>query len=104
MHRSVLLGAADVQGRRWLDAVWEQARLVVEIDGRWHMDVRAWWADMKRDNELIVGGYRVLRFPAFVVRDSPELVAMLIGRALRRPGDAERELAARSAFRDNRSN
>ena len=76
----------DGQGRRWLDAVWHQARLVVEIDGRWHMDVRAWWADMERDNELTVDGYRVLRFPAFVVRDTPELVAMLIARALNRAG------------------
>ena len=59
---------------------------------------------MQRDNELIVDGHRVLRFPAFVVRDSPELVAMLIGRALRQPGDAEQELATRSAFPDNRSN
>jgi very-short-patch-repair endonuclease len=76
----------DGQGRRWLDAVWDQARLVVEIDGRWHMEIRAWWADMQRDNELTVDGYRVLRFPAFVVRDTPELVAMLIARALNRAG------------------
>lgn len=74
----------DDQGRRWLDAVWEWARLVAEIDGRWHMDVRAWWADMQRDNELIVDGYRVLRFPAFVVRDNPEVVAAQITQALRR--------------------
>jgi len=65
---------------------WEHARLVVEIDGRWHMEIRAWWADMQRDNELTVDGYRVLRFPAFVVRDTPELVAMLIARALNRAG------------------
>ncbi|HEX3921639.1 MAG TPA: hypothetical protein VHY31_05095 [Streptosporangiaceae bacterium] len=26
----------DAQGNRWLDAVWEWARLVAEIDGRWH--------------------------------------------------------------------
>ncbi len=25
--------------RRWLDAVWEGARLIVEVDGRWHTDV-----------------------------------------------------------------
>jgi hypothetical protein len=73
----------DEQGRRWLDAVWEWARLVAEIDGRWHMDARAWWADMQRDNELIVDGYRVLRFPAFAVRDNPEAVAAQIARALR---------------------
>lgn len=73
----------DGRGRRWLDAVWEEARLVVEIDGRWHMDARAWWADLRRDNELTVDGYRVLRFPAFVVRESPDTVAMLIARVLR---------------------
>jgi hypothetical protein len=72
----------DGKGRRWLDAVWEHARLVVEIDGRWHMDVRAWWADMQRDNGLTLDGYRVLRFPAFVVRDNPEAVARQIAEAL----------------------
>lgn len=72
----------DGQGRRWLDAVWEQARLVVEVDGRWHMDAEAWWADMQRDNDLIIDGYRVLRFPAFVVRDNPQAVARQIARAL----------------------
>jgi hypothetical protein len=70
--------------RRWLDCYWESARLVVEVDGRWHMEARAWWADMRRDNELTVNGYRVLRFPAFAVRDHPELVAWQIAAALRR--------------------
>jgi very-short-patch-repair endonuclease len=78
----------DEQGRRWLDAVWERARLVVEIDGRWHMDVRVWWADMRRDNGLTIDGYRVLRFPAFVVRDSPKTVAVQIAQALLQAGGA----------------
>jgi len=78
----------DGQGRRWLDAVWEWARLVAEIDGRWHTDARAWWADMQRDNELTIDGYRVLRFPAFVVRDNPRVVAMQIARALHEAGGA----------------
>jgi very-short-patch-repair endonuclease len=76
----------DEQGRRWLDAVWEWARLVVEIDGRWHMDARAWWADMHRGNELQIDGYRVLRFPAFAVRDYPRAVAAQIARALGQAG------------------
>jgi hypothetical protein len=76
----------DAQGNRWLDAVWEWARLVAEIDGRWHMDAGAWWADMERDNELTVDGYRVLRFPAFAVRDSPEAVARQLAQALRQAG------------------
>lgn len=84
----------DEQGRRWLDAVWEWARLIVEIDGRWHMDARAWWADMQRDNELIIGGYRVLRFPAFVVRERPEAVARQIVLALRQAGGTVTEPAA----------
>lgn len=79
----------DAQGNRWLDAVWERARLVAEIDGRWHMDAAAWWADMRRDNELTVDGYRVLRFPAFAVRDSPDAVARQLAGALRQAGWAE---------------
>ena len=73
----------DKHGRvRWLDVCWERARLVVEVDGLWHMDATAWWADMRRDNELTLSGYRVLRFPAFAVRDHPEEVAAQIADAL----------------------
>ncbi len=43
-------------------------------------------ADMRRDNELTIDGYRVLRFPAFVVRDNPRAVAVQIARALRQAG------------------
>ena len=67
---------------RWLDACWERARLVAEVDGLWHMDATAWWADMRRDNGLTLSGYRVLRFPAFAVRDQPEVVAAQIADAL----------------------
>jgi hypothetical protein len=56
--------------RRWLDAVWKAARLVVEVDGRHHMDAAQYWADMDRDNDLTVDGYRVLRFPR-VPREVP---------------------------------
>ena len=75
----------DGQGRRrWLDAYWEDAGLVVEVDGCWHMEALAWWADMQRDNDLTVSGQRVLRFPAFAVRDNPEVVAAQIRAALGR--------------------
>jgi hypothetical protein len=69
--------------RRWLDAYWHHARLVAEVDGLWHMEAAAWWADMRRDNDLTVSGYRVLRFPAFAIRDQPDLVAKQIAAALR---------------------
>ena len=68
--------------RRWLDAFWRRARLVAEVDGLWHMDPPAWWADMRRDNDLTISGHRVLRFPAFAVRDHPDLVAGQIAAAL----------------------
>ncbi|HEY5353761.1 MAG TPA: DUF559 domain-containing protein [Streptosporangiaceae bacterium] len=71
--------------RRWLDAYWEQAHLVVEVDGLWHMEATAWWADMRRDNALIISGLRVLRFPAFAVRDQPGVVAAQIRAALGSP-------------------
>jgi len=77
----------DATGRvRWLDAYWERARVVAEVDGLWHMDAAAWWADMRRDNELTASGLRVLRFPAFAVRDQPEVVAAQIAAALRLGG------------------
>lgn len=77
----------DGQGRRrWLDAYFERWNLVVEIDGRWHTEASAWWADMSRDNDLVIQGYRVLRFPAFAVRDHPEAVAAHIRTALRAAG------------------
>ena len=69
--------------RRWLDAVWEIARLIVEVDGIHHMDAAQYWADMDRDNDFTLGGYRVLRFPAFVVRYNPGYVAGKIRDALR---------------------
>jgi hypothetical protein len=71
--------------RRWLDAVWEKARLIVEIDGSGHIDVRGYWDDMDRDNHL-TRHYRVMRFPAWVVRYQPEYVASEIRQALRDAG------------------
>jgi hypothetical protein len=38
---------------------------------------------MDRDNEFTLGGYRILRFPAFVVRYHPGYVAGKVGDALR---------------------
>jgi hypothetical protein len=90
----------DTNGRRrWLDAYWDQARLVAEVDGRWHMEALAWWADMRRDNELTVSGLRVLRFPAFAVRDEPELVAAQILAALAGPAIEPRLVQAPGAGR-----
>jgi hypothetical protein len=62
----------DRTGRtRYLDAYWREWHLHVEVDGSFHLDVRTWWADMRRQNDLWIAGDRVLRFPAWVVASSP---------------------------------
>jgi hypothetical protein len=71
--------------RRFLDASWRRSdgRLVVaEVDGALHLSVRRWWDDQLRQNELVVGGAIVLRFPSVIVRTDPELVAAQLRRAL----------------------
>lgn len=68
--------------RRYLDALFDGWQIHVEIDGGQHMDVRQWWADMKRQNELWVPGGRVLRFPSWAIRHRPAEVAAQLRAAL----------------------
>ena len=68
--------------RRWLDALWEAAGLIVEVDGIHHLDAAQYWADMDRSNDFTLSGYRVLRFPAFAVRYNPGYIARKIRDAL----------------------
>jgi very-short-patch-repair endonuclease len=68
--------------RRYLDAYFEPWQVHVEIDGGQHMDVRNWWNDMRRQNELWIAGDRVLRFPAWALRTRPREVAAQLRSAL----------------------
>ncbi|MFG1838748.1 DUF559 domain-containing protein [Micromonospora sp. NPDC049175] len=72
--------------RRYLDAYFEQWRVHIEIDGGQHLDPRAWWADMRRQNDLWVDGDRVLRFPAWAIRANSDEVLRQILAALRAAG------------------
>jgi hypothetical protein len=72
--------------RRWLDVVWDQAGLIVEIDGAGHIDVLQYWDDMSRGNDFTLKHYRILRYAAFVIRYRPEYVASQIRQALREAG------------------
>jgi hypothetical protein len=77
----------DQAGRpRYLDAYWARYRIHVEIDGYWHTEVESWWADMRRQNELWIAGDRVLRFPAWLVRSRPAVVAAQVRSALETAG------------------
>jgi hypothetical protein len=53
--------------RRYLDSEWRTRtgrRAVAEVDGALHLAPRRWWADQLRQNELVIKGDLVLRFPA----------------------------------------
>jgi hypothetical protein len=76
----------DPQGRRrYLDAEWlrrDGRRVVAEIDGALHLIVRNWWDDQLRQNELVIVGDLVLRYPSVVVRTDDAYVADQLARAL----------------------
>ncbi len=73
----------DSGGRvRYLDAVFDRWRVAVEVDGAHHDDVPYRWDDIERQNDLILAGYRVLRFPSHVVRQQPQRVAAQLRTAL----------------------
>jgi very-short-patch-repair endonuclease len=78
----------DSRGRRrWTDVLWDEYKIAAEIDGAQHTeDPLQRWDDMERDNDLNIDGYRTLRFPAWLVRQHPGLVARQIRRALRGAG------------------
>jgi hypothetical protein len=74
----------DGQGRRrYLDVVWEKWKVAVEIDGDQHFwDPLQRWDDMERDIDQQIDGYKVLRFPAWMVRLHPDVVARKIWESL----------------------
>jgi very-short-patch-repair endonuclease len=77
----------DLGGRRrYLDVWYEPWRVWVEIDGGHHREARQWWADLDRQNAGVLDDRLILRFPAHLVRDSPEKVAAQVAEALRRRG------------------
>jgi Protein of unknown function (DUF559) len=77
----------DAAGRRrYLDFLYEEYGVHVEIDGAQHMEVRAAWADMRRQNELWIAGERVLRFPAWLIGARPGEVVAQVRAALTAAG------------------
>jgi very-short-patch-repair endonuclease len=73
----------DTGGRaRYLDGYYEEWRIHIEIDGGQHTEVRAYWQDMWRQNELWVAGDRVLRFPSWAIRHRPAEVVEQVRAAL----------------------
>ena len=58
------------------DFLWREQRLIVEVDGRSvHATKRAFQADRKRDQRLMLLGWRVVRFTWQQVMHEPAYVA-----------------------------
>jgi hypothetical protein len=71
--------------RRYVDAEWTTAdgRVVAaEVDGAVHLAPSRWIDDQLRQNEIVLGGVVVLRFPSVIVRTDPRRVAAQLRRAL----------------------
>lgn len=52
--------------------------LAVEIDGAVHLRPESWWSDTSRQNEIVIAGHPMLRFPSLTVRlDGPVVVDQL---------------------------
>ncbi|WP_329102357.1 endonuclease domain-containing protein [Micromonospora sp. NBC_01699] len=67
---------------RYLDVYYEDWGVQVEIDGGQHLEIRTYWADMARQNALWTAGDRLLRFPAWLIRDRPHEAIAQVRQAL----------------------
>ena len=74
----------NVQRAGWeVDAVWDAQRLVVEVDGRrYHEPAPQFERDRRKDADLMLAGYRVLRITWRRLTREPEQVIALIAAAL----------------------
>lgn len=69
---------------RYLDAEWELpdgTLLVLEVDGRHHLDVSQWQADIRRERGVVLSGRRVLRATSTELRVEPHVLAADLRRA-----------------------
>jgi Protein of unknown function (DUF559) len=73
-------------GNHIVDFLWPEARLIVEVDGyRFHSTRQAFERDRRRDEELLLLGYRVLRV-TWARLVEPQSLAETIRAAISRPG------------------
>ena len=67
-----------------VDFAYEDARVVIECDGRrWHTTMEAFETDRRRDNLAQLNGWRVLRFTWNDLTEAPARVLYQIAQALR---------------------
>jgi len=65
--------------RRYLDA--DFGAFAVEVDGALHLRTLNYWDDARRQNDLVIGGDRILRFPSIAFKVDIEAVEAQLRRA-----------------------
>jgi hypothetical protein len=65
--------------RRYLDA--DFGTFAVEVDGGFHLRAENYWADARRQNELVLGGDHILRFSSYAIRLEEDVVLAQLHRA-----------------------
>jgi very-short-patch-repair endonuclease len=73
-------------GRYYLDVLWEEFGLAVEIDGSHHRSATQWDDDLDRTAVVVAGGLRQIRFSSFAVRRRADRVGDLLMMALQSGG------------------
>ena len=82
--RQVYIDPGDGEPAVRGDFVWREQRLIVETDGdRFHRTRRAFEADRRRDQRLLLAGWRVIRVTWRQLKHERRRVTALIARALR---------------------
>jgi len=77
IRQSIRLDSAG--RRRYLDA--DFGTFAVEVDGGLHLRAQNYWDDARRQNELVLGGDRILRFPSIAIRLEEDVVLAQLRRA-----------------------
>lgn len=65
-----------------VDMAWPQLRVLVEFDGEVHRERRVFVKDLRRQNGIVLAGWRVLRFSSADVLGRQAAVLRLLGTAL----------------------
>jgi hypothetical protein len=77
IRQSIRLDSAG--RRRYLDV--DFGTFAVEVDGGLHLRAQNYWDDARRQNELVLGGDRILRFPSIAIRLEEHVVVAQLHRA-----------------------
>ena len=76
--------AGPARSQRLSDVIFRHLRLVIEIDGReFHSDPEVFESDRRRQNLLVLNGWRVLRITWRMITDDPDRVVEMVREAVR---------------------